>query len=223
MTSAGTPYLLTVKATSSRVYGVGPSSEPLTHIDDANDAGASKGKERLRESQDGFPEILLKPNVFAARSESLSKTMPVSSGQQIGNLELDLSRKAHPPRLEYLWNLPATPGRTAPQEGPIYPKGMDSNVVPSHPASPLFNEAFPNPASLIKPSITAGEGTKFQATKKGSSLSISDSKAGHPVAESAQRFIRTPRRKSVQGSSPMVVVKENGALVTYASPTYRGR
>ena len=205
--NAEAPYLPTVKTTSSRV----PPSEPLTHIDDANDARASKGQERFR-SQDGFPENILplKPSDF--------ETMPESSEQQVG-----LSRKAHPPRLEYLWNLPATPGRTAPREGPIYPNGMDSNVVPSQPANLLLNEAFPNPASPIKPSITAGEAPKPQATKKRSSLSSGNSKAGHAVAESAQRFNRPPRRKSVQGSSPMVVVKENGGLVTYTSPTCRGR
>ena len=225
MTSAEAPYLPTVKTTSSRVYGDGPPSEPLTHIDDANDARASKGEERLRESQDGFPEniIPLKPNVFAARPESFFEIMPESSEHQIGNLKFDLSRKAHPPRLDYLWNLPATAGRTAPQEGPIYPNGMDSYVVPSQPANRLLNEAFPNPASPIKPSITAGEAPKPQATKKRSSLSSNDSKAGHAVAESAQRFNRPPRRKSVQGSSPMVVVKENGGLVTYTSPTCRDR
>ena len=215
----------TVKATSSRVYGDASPSEPLTHIDEANDARASKSEERLGDSQDGFPEnIIPLKAVFAARPESLFKIVPVSSEQQVGNLKFDLSRKAHPPRLEYLRNLPATPGRTAPQEGPIYPNGMDSNVVPSQPASRLSNKAFPNPASPIKPSITAGEAIKPQATKKGScSLSSSDSKAGHAVAESAQRFNRPPRRNSVQGSSPMVVVKENGALVTYTSPTYRDR
>ena len=149
--------------------------------------------------------------------------MPESSEQQVGNLKFGLSRKAHPRRLEYLWNLPATPGRTAPRKGPIYPKGMDSKVVPSQPASRLFDETFPNPASPIKPSITADEAKKSQATKIGSSLSNSDSKAGHSVGESAQRFYRPPRRKSVQGSSPMVVVKENGALVTYTSPTCGGR
>ncbi len=222
MTSAGAPYLPTFKATSSRVYDDGPPIEPLTLIEDANDARASKGKERLRESQDGFPKntIPFKSNVCAARPESHFEIMPESSKKQVENLKFDLSHEAHPPRLEYLWNLPATPGRTAPQEGPIYPNGMDSNVVPSQPANRLFNEAFPNPASPIKPSITAGE---TQAAKKGSSLSRSDPKAGHAVAESAQQFNRPPRRKSVQGSSPMVVVKENSALVTYTSPTYRGR
>lgn len=223
MTSARAPYLPSFKATSSRIYGDGPPSEPLTHIDDASDASASKGIERFRASHNGLHEniIPLKPNAFAALPESIFETMLVSSEQRVGHLKLDLSRKARPPRLEYLWSLPATPGRTAPREGPIYPKGMDPNVVPSQPASRLLDEAFPNPASPIKPSITAGENS--QATKKGSSLSSSDSKTGLAMAESAQRFNRPPRRKSVQGSSPMVVVKENGALVTYTSPTFKGR
>ena len=225
VTSARAPYLPTFKATSSRVYGDSPPSKHFTHIDGAYDARASKGRERLRESQDGLPGNIIpsKPNAFAALPGSLSEIMPESSEQQVGNLKFDLSRKAHPRRLEYLWNLPATPGRTAPREGPIYPKGMESKVVPSQPASRLLKEAFPIPASPIKPSITAGEAKKPQVTKKGSSLSSSDSKAGHAVAESAQRFSRPPRRKSVEGSSPMVVVKENGALVTYTSPTCTGR
>ncbi len=226
VTSVGVPYLPTVKATSSGVYDDdeddGAPSETLTHIDDANDARASKGEERLRES--GFPKnvIPLKPNLFAARNESLCEVMPESSEQQVGVLKFDLSRKAHPSRLEYLRNLPATPGRRAPQKGPIYPNGMDPNVVPSQPESRLSSTASPNQASPIKPSITAGEAIKPQASKKGSSIGSSDSKAGHAVTESAQRFNQPPRRKSVQGSSPMVVVKENGAMVTYTSPTCRG-
>ena len=221
VTRAGPPCLPTVKATSSRVYGGGPPPKPLTHIDDTDDACASKGEERLR----GFPEnsMPLRPNVLAALPKSLFEVMPESSEQQVLNLKFGPSHKARLPRLEYLWNLPVTPGRTAPRAGPIYPKGMDSNVVPSQATSKLLNEAFPNPASLIKPSVTAGEATEPQATKKGSSLSSSDSKAGHAVAKSAQRFNRPPRRKSVQGSSPMVVVKENGSLVTYTSPTRRDR
>ena len=220
--SARAPYLPTFKATSSSVYGDGPPSELFTHVDNANNARATKEKERLWES---LPKdiIPLRPNVFAALPGSRFKFMPGSSKQQIRNLELGLSRKAHPRRLEYLWNLPATPGQTAPRKGPIYPKGMDSKVVPSQPASRLFDETFPNPASPVKPSITADEAKKSQATKDGSSLSSSDSKVGLSVAESAQRFNRPPRRKSVQGSSPMVVVKEDGALVTYTSPTYGGR
>ena len=229
MTNAGAPYLPTIKATSSGGYddneGDGLPSEPLTRIDDANDARASKGEERLRESKDGFPENIMpsKPNACAVRPELLFEVMPEPSEQQVGDLKLGLSRKAHPPSLEYLWNLPAVPSRTAPQEGPIYPIGMDPNAVQSQPMSRLFNEASPNPASPIKPSITAGEVTNPQATKKGSSLCSSDSKAGHAVAESVQRFDRPPKRKSAQGSSPMMVVKENGAMVTYTSPTFRGR
>ena len=218
VTRAGPPCLPTDKATSSRVY---PPPKPLTHIDDTDDACASKGEERLR----GFPEnsIPFRPNVLAALPGSLFEIMPESSEQQVGKLKFGPSHKALLPRLEYLWNLPVTPRRTAPREGPIYPKGMDSNVVPSQATSKLLSEALPNPASPIKPSVTAGEATEPQATKKGSSLSSSDSKAGHIVTKSAQRFNRPPRRKSVQGSSPMVVVKENGSLVTCTSPTRRDR
>lgn len=214
VTSTGAPYLHTVEASD------GPSSEPLTDIDDTNDARASKGKERLRESQDGHED---KADIFAARVEFLCERMPELAEQQVENQKSDLSRKAHPPRLEYLWKLPATTGRTAPQEGPIYPNGMDPHVVPSQPESQPSNEASSNPASPIKPSVTAGEATKPQAINKGSSLSSSDSKADHAVAESAPQLTRPPRRNSMQGASPMVVLKENGGMVTYTSPAYRGR
>lgn len=209
MTITRAPYLDVVEAD-------GPSSEPLTDIDDANNARASKGNERLRESHEDI--VRLKANVFAARSEVLREMMPESAEQQVGNQKPDLSRKAHPPRLEYLWKLPATAGQTAPQEGPIYPNGMDPHVAPSQPESQPLNEAPSNPASPTKASITAGE-----ATNKDSSLSSSDSKAGHTITESAPQLIRPPRRKSMQGASPMVVLEENGALITYTSPAHRGR
>ena len=217
VTSTGAPYLDTVEAN-------GPSSEPLTDIDDANNARASKGKERRRESQDGHEETVpLKANIFAARLEFLCEMMPESAEQQVGNQKSDLSRKAHPPKLEYLWKLPAA-GRIAPQEGPIYPNGMDPHVAPSQPESQPLNETPSNPASPIKPSITAGEATGPHATtNKGSSLSSSDSKAGHAIAKSAPQLTRPPKRKSMQGASPMVVLEENGALVTYTSPAHRGR
>ena len=190
--STGAPYLHTVEAD-------GPSFEPLTDIDDANDARASKGNERIRESQDGHGDLVsLKANIFAARPEILYEMMPESAEQQVGNQKSDLSRKAHPPRLEYLWKLPATASRTAPQEGPIYPNGMDPHVVPSQPESQLLNEAPSNPASPIKPSITTGGATgPHTTTNKGSSLSSSDSKADHPIVESAPQLTRPPRRKSM--------------------------
>ena len=217
VTSTRALYIDTVEAN-------GPSSEPLTDIDDANNARASKGKERLRESQDGHEDIVpLKVNTFA-RLGFLCETMPESAEQQVGKQKSDLSRKAHPPRLEYLWKLPAIAGRTAPQEGPIYPNGMDPHVVPSQPENQPLNDAPSNPASPSKPNITAGEATGPHATtNKGSSLSSSDSKAGHAIAESAPQLTRPPRRKSMQGASPMVVLEENGALVTYTSPAHRGR
>ena len=218
MASSGALYLHTGEAASSRLDG--PSSEPLTDIDDASDARASKGKQRLRHSHGNI--VPIKATVFPARSETHCE-MPESAGQQVGNQKSDLARKAHSPRLEYLWKLPATAGRTAPQEGPIYPKGMDPHVVPSKPESQPLKEPPSNPASPVKPSITAGEAPKPKATKKGSSLSSSDSKTGHVIAESAPQLARPPRRKSMQGASPMVVLKENGALVTYTSPGHRGR
>ena len=221
VTSSGALYLHTGEAASSRLYSDGPSSEPLTDIDDASDARASKGKQRLRGSHGNI--VPIKANAFPARSEILCEMMPESAEQQVGNQKSDLSRKAHSPRLEYLWKLPATAGRTAPQEGPIYPNGMDPHVVPSKPESQPFKEALSNPASPVKPSITAGEAPKPQATNKGSSLRSSDSKTGHVIAESAPQLARPPRRKSMQGASPMVVLKENGALVTYTSPGHRGR
>ena len=218
VTSTGAPYLHTVEASD------GPSSKPLTDIDDTDGARASKGKERLRTSHDGHEDIVpLKADIFAAQPEFLCAMMPESAEQQVGNRKSDLSRKPHPPRLEYLWRLPATAGRTAPQEGPIYPTGMDPHVVPSQPESRPLNEAPTNPASPIKPSITAGEATEPQATNKRSSLSRNDLNVGHAIAESAPPLTRPPRRKSMYGASPMVVLKENGGLVTYISPAHRGR
>ena len=217
LTSFRAPYLHTVEAYD------GPASEPLTDTDDTSDARASKGKERFR-AQDGHEDIVpLKADIFAARPEFLYETMPESTQQRVGNQKSDPSRKAHPPRLEYLWKLPATAGRTAPQEGPIYPTGMDPHVVPSQPESQPLNEAPSKTASPIKPSIAAGEAKEPQATNKGSSLSSSDLKVGHAIAESAPPLTRPPRRKSMHGASPMVVLKENGGLVTYTSPAHRGR